>query len=1080
MNQKDKRLLIVFLLSAFFFVAVQAQKVTLNTGNVTVKEAMQRLKKATGYTFVFYASDVDTSKRVKVSANNASIEDVAKQILAGQNVTFTVKDRNIVVQNAQTGNGKMITSRGRITDSNGEPVVGATIKQKGTTNGTVTDADGYFSLDVPENAPLVVSYVGADDSEVRAQQNISVQMRDDVKALDEVVVVGYGTMRKRDLTGSIASVKAEDIVRTPTTNVMDAIQGQVAGFDITKTSGDLGSELNLTLRGNRSIYGNNAPLFIIDGMEGSYDDLNPNDIASVEVLKDASSTAIYGAAGANGVIIITTKDPQKGRFNINFDAYYGLNKVTSFPKINTGDDYINFRREAARTAGKWSSSADDESIFPSYMWNLIQNNQWVDWFDLATRDGMTANYNLSTSYSNDRMSSYFSLGYNNTKGIQDGEQMKRYSARAKFDFKANRYLSYGLNLYALYSDYDARASRVWNRIICTPPLGTPYDEDGNLVLYPVGGDTGNINPLADNAPGEYVNNTRTLTVMPQIYAELRPIEGLSFKTVLGGNLKNVKNGEFVGNNSFYGLQTGSYARTPNTFTYNYQWQNIITYKFKIGDAHDFTITGVTDWEKNRREYSLAQANTFDTSSYSYHNLGGATGVPNVASTYVQSQTMSYVARLNYSLLGRYLFTLSSRWDGSSMLADGNKWDVFPAAAFAWRISDEPFMSGTRNWLSNLKLRLSYGVTGNSGAEEYATLDYSRTGVFGFQDIAVAYSGYSQNVANLSLGWEKSRMIDIGLDVGLFNGRIEVVADWYKTKTSDLLFQQSLPYAEGGYASKSFKVWTNVGKTENTGVELAINSRNIVRKNFTWNTMFTFAANKEKVVETTSDGPLYYSDNYYLIKDEPIHTYYMYKYLGIWGTADAEEAAKYGQNPGEVRVEDVDNNYKLNTDDYQIVGHADPDWTAGLINQFTFMNFDLSIHMLARWGWTIGYGLTGWYRNDGLTPSPTICDYWTPENQDARYPRPNMEKSQDTYANTSSLNLYDASYLKIKTITLGYTLPKSLTNRIKIERLRVYATASNPFIFAKSHYLKDYDLEKGGNDDDAPLTKQFVFGINVSF
>jgi TonB-linked SusC/RagA family outer membrane protein len=974
--------------------------------------------------------------------------------------------------------------KGHVVDETGEPLIGVTVKIKGGSTGAVTDIDGNFQLkNVPSNATLELSYVGyaTQTIAVGSQSNIEVTMKPEDNQLNEVVAIGYGTVKKRDLTGSVASVKSEELMRTPTTNVMEAVQGKVAGFDITRSSGSLGSEMKLTLRGNRSIYGDNSPLFIIDGMEGSYDELNPNDIASVEVLKDASSTAIYGAAGANGVIIITTKSPEKGKFNINLDAYYGVNAVSSFPKVNTGQRYIDFRREAARTAGEWSSEDDDSTIFPSYMWELIQNDQWVDWYDLATQTGATQNYTLSTSFSNDRVNSYVSLGYNDTKGIIKGEEMKRYSVRGKFDFKANKIVSYGLNLYALYQDYDARSSRVWNRILCTPPLGTPYAENGDLVLYPVGGDTNYINPLADNAPGEYVWNTKTLAVTPQIYVEIKPITGLSFKSVLGGDLKNVKGGHFIGNNSFNGLQTGSYAETPNTFTYNYEWQNILTYQFKIGDKHSFVVTGVTDWEKNRHETSNAVANDFDESNYAYHNLGAATGVPSVSSSYVQNQKMSYAARVNYTLMDRYLFTVSGRLDGSSMLASGNKWDFFPAAAFAWRISDEPFMQSTQKWLSNLKLRLSYGTTGNAGAEEYATLNYSRTGILGFQDVGESYSGYSQNVANQDLGWEKSTMIDVGLDIGLFKGRIDIVADWYRTSTKDLLFQQSLPYAVGGYAGNDFKIWANVGKTRNTGFELAINSHNFVGPKFTWDTTFSFATNKEEVVKTTSDGPLKLSDNFYLIKGEPIYTYYMYKYDGIWGTDEADEAALYGREPGQIKVaENGEKDYKLNSDDYYVIGHRDPDWTAGLTNTFTYKNFDFSFQLIARWGWTIAYGLTGWYRLDGLTPSPEVCDYWTPENQDARYPRPNMNSSTDTYQSTSSLDYYDGSYVKVKNISLGYTLPEKWLKSIHMQKLRVYFTANNPFIFAKSKYLKDYDLEKGGDDDDAPLTKEFVFGLNVTF
>lgn len=973
------------------------------------------------------------------------------------------------------------TVKGHVVDENGEPMIGVTVKLVGAVGGAVTDVDGAFALSGADGKELQFSYTGYKTQTVKAQGVMNVTMEPDVMGLDDVVVVGYGTMKKRDLTGSVSSVKSSEIVKTPTVNVMEAIQGQVAGFDIIRTTGELGDHTSLSIRGNRSIYGNNEPLFIIDGIEGSFDAVNPNDIESVEVLKDASSTAIYGSAGANGVVLITTKSAQKGKFQVNFDAYWGWNKATSFPKINSGQDYINFRREAAKTAGKWSSPADDESIFPSYMWPLIQENKWVDWFDLATQTGTTQNYNLSSTYSNDRVSSYISLGYNSTEGITRDEKMKRYTARAKVDFTPNRYLAYGLNVYALYQDYDHMNGRLWNRIICTPPLGTPYDEAGNMVLYPVGGNTGDTNPLADLNSGQYVNNSKTLTVMPQAYVEIKPIDGLSFKSILGGTLNNTDRGIFKGKSSFDGLATGSEASKENIFTYNYQWQNILTYNLKLGDIHDFVFTGITDWQKRRYQTGKGTAFNFDETSYQYHNLGAGSGTPKVESSYVQSQTMSYALRLNYSLLGRYLFTLSGRWDGSSMLAEGKKWDFFPAAAFAWRISDEAFMEKTKSWLSNLKLRVSYGVTGNAGASEYATLDYSRTGNIGFQDVSQPYSGYSENIANLELGWEKSKMIDVGLDIGLFNGRVEIVADYYNTKTTDLLYQKSLPYAAGGFASSNFKIWTNVGETKNRGFELAINSRNIMTKDFTWTTAFTFATNKEEVVKTTSDNPLQFGD-FYLVSGEPIHTYYMYKYVGIWGTDQAEEAAKYGQKPGQIHVEDLDGDGKINADDYQVIGTTDPDWMAGMTNSFYYKGFDFSFQLIARWGQIFRNGITGWYRLNGLSPSPSVCDYWTPENQGARYPQPNMEGNEDPYQGngTSSLNYFNGSYLKVKNITLGYTLPKNLVKKACINSARIYATVSNPFIFAKNSYLKDYDLEKGGNDDDAPLTKQIVLGVNVTF
>ncbi len=974
------------------------------------------------------------------------------------------------------------TVSGQVTDEKGEPMIGVSVLVKGTKTGAITDFNGNFKIDVPAGArEFQVTYMGYKPQTVRITGgNMVISMEPDNQLLDEVVVVGYGTVKKRDLTGSVSSVRSEDIARVPTGNVIEAIQGQVAGLDITRTSGDASAALNMTLRGTRSINGSNTPLFIIDGMEGSYDELNPNDIASVEILKDASSTAVYGAAGANGVIIITTKSPRKDRFSINLDAYYGWNVISDFPEVNRGQDYINLRREAKRTAGEWNGPEDDATLFPSNIQQYIDNGQWVDRFDLLSRTGTTESYNLSTSYSNDRMTSYFSLGYYELEGIMKGDGLKRYSARAKIDFKANDIVKYGLNLYAMYSDNDQRYSRIWNRIIQMPPVGEPYDENGNLTDYPIQGSGSDINPLADTGEGQYANNIKTLSLSPQVYVELTPLKGLSFKSVLGGYFRNVKQAEYTGTNSYQGLEAGLVQATiPNTLTYNYKWQNILTYNFKINEDHDFTLTGVTEWAKDRKEEVTATANGFDTNSYLYHNLGASTGTPQVSSSYVGSQKMSYVARVNYSYKGRYLLTLSSRWDGSSIMADGNKWDVFPAGAIAWRVSDEAFMSGVKA-VSNLKLRASYGVTGNSGAAEYATLDKSRTGIFGFQDTPAPYSGYSLTKANKDLGWEKSYMTDLGFDLGLFNDRLNIVFDWYRTNTKDILYSLSLPYATGGYGSSPFNIWANVGETRNTGVELNITSHNFTGPKFNWSTTLTFSTNKEKVVKTTSDGPLQYGD-YYLIPGEPLKTYYGFKYAGIWGTAEEAEAAKYSQYPGQVHIaEKGEPNYTLNSDDYYVLGNADPKWSGSLLNNFSYKNFDLSVLLIARWDWTINYGLTGWYRANGLSPSPTVCDYWTPENQNARYPRPDsrIDNGQDPYQQWA--NYFDGSYLKIKTISLGYTLPKKWLGNLKIDRLRVYFTANNPFIFTKCDYLKDYDPEKGGDDDDTPLSKQYVFGVNISF
>ena len=957
----------------------------------------------------------------------------------------------------------------------GDPVVGAVVQVNGS-NGAyaTTGLDGEYTINAPANGSLVFTLLGykTQTVPVNGRATVNVSLETDSEMLDEVVFIGYGTMRKRDLTGSVASVRSEEILKRPTSNVMEALQGQVAGLDITRTTGDASAGVNMILRGNRSINGSNTPLFIIDGMEGSYSELNPADIASVEVLKDASSTAVYGSAGANGVVIITTKNPAKGKFSVNFDGYHGINKIVSFPAINTGQDYIDFRRLAMQNGGEYTT---DANLFPSFIQNAIDKGQWVDWWKELAQTGTTDNYNLSTSFSNDRVDAYFSVGYYELNGITLNDRLKRYSIRTKLDFKANNWLKYGINIYAMYGNTDKRNSRVWNRVLNMVPVGVPYDENGTVRPFPIDGDTA-LSPIADLEPGQYANNVKTLSLTPQGYVEITPLKGLSFRSVIGAYLSNAKTGIYTGTKSYQGLEWAQIqAQARNSFTYNYKWQNILTYDTTIASAHNLTVTAVAEWTKNQSEFSQAIANGYDADIYSYFNLAAATSTPQISSGFTGTQMMSYVGRINYSYKGKCIATISARADGASVLAAGHKWAVFPAGAVAWRISDEPWMKGISQ-ISNLKLRASYGVTGNAGASAYATQNLVRNGVYGMQDVTTNYSGYQTNIANQNLEWEKSYTWDVGFELGLFRDRIALEFDWYNTHTTGLLYRQSLPYAQGGYGSSPFSMWANVGETLNRGVEITLNTRNIITRDFQWTSTLTFARNKEQVLKTTQDTPLQFG-SYYLIPGEPIQTYYNYKYAGIWGTAEAENAALYGAIPGEVKLEDVNNDHKYNQDDYQVLGYNTPLWTAGFTNNFTWKNFDLSIHAIARWGWMMSYGITGWYSRSGLSPSPKICDYWTPENQSARWPAPNSVRS-DTYAGAA--NRLDASYIKIKNIQLGYTLPQKWSDAIGISRARVYFTASDPLIWTKVKYFKDYDPEKGGDDDDTPLSKEFVFGINITF
>lgn len=972
---------------------------------------------------------------------------------------------------------------GTVMDDSGEPLMGVTVMVKGDAKtSTSTNIDGKFSIKVPAGTPLLFSYVGYDPVTVKASNNMIVTMKDGFVNLDEVVAIGYGTMKKRDLTGAISSVKSEDIKRAPTGNVMEAIQGQVPGLDITRSSGEAGSGVNIQLRGTRSIYGSNGPQFIIDGMPGSYDDINPSDVESIEVLKGASATAIYGSAGANGVVIITTKNAEKGKFRINFDGYYGWNKVSKFPEMNMGENYINFRREAMRTAGLWNGPEDDANLFPAHIQKYVDAGKWVNWFDEGTQTGRTQNYTFNTSYSNDKVNTTVSFGYYNIEGILKDDKYDRYTLHSKLEFTANPYIKYGVYFNGKYVNNGKRHNRIWNRMLFNAPLGDVYNDDGTLTLYPIEGESTYTNILADNVEGAYINNTKTISVTPRGFVEITPVKGLIITSVLGSSLSSSKSSNYTGPNSYVGLESNkNEASISNSFSWGYNWQNTITYKFNLKQLHDFTITGVTEWAKSYSESNSSTAYGFDSDDFGYHNLGAATGVPVVSSGYGQGQSMSFALRANYSFMGRYLASVTSRWDGASLLAQGHKWDVFPAASIGWRISDEPFMHNL-TWLSNLKIRAEYGVTGNSGASRYATMAYSTHGFLGFQDERIPYSAYSQQFANLDLGWEKSYNWNAGIDMGFLNNRITASIDWYRTDTKDLLFNKPMPFEAGGSGNSSdqLKIWANVGETRNHGLEMAFTSNNIVTRDFQWSTTLTFATNKNKVVKTIMDSPMEFKNGWWLIPGEGVHTYYGYKYDGIWSTDEAEEAKKFGMEPGQVRIaENGEPNYTLNTDDYYVLGNTDPKWSASMLNTIHYKGFDLSFLLITRWDYTIHYGVAGWYRTDGINPAPVICDYWTPENQNARYPRPDARSSDGKALNYDQANYFDGSYVKVKNITLGYTMPKNVLNKLGVQNARVYFTTDNPFIFTKSKYLKYYDPEKGGSEESAPLSKQFVIGLNLS-
>lgn len=981
------------------------------------------------------------------------------------------------------------TIKGQILDETGESMIGVSVLVKGTIIGTVTDFDGNYTLEVPSGKNILeISYIGYKTKEITIGNNslINIKMEPDTQALDEVVVIGYGTVKKRDLTGAVASMKNEDVTVAPTSNVMEALQGKIAGMDIVKSSGQVGEDVSILLRGSRSIYGSNEPLFIIDGIPGSYSQVNPSDIESVDVLKDASSTAIYGSAGANGVVIITTKRGKEGKATVNFDAYYGFSGSPNYKHGMVGDEWVNYQREAYKYKnGDYPS--DMSALFGNQDYTDAYNaGKWIDWIDEASGNtATTQKYSLSVSGGSEKTKIFASTSYNREEGLLSNDNLNKYSLRLNIDQEIFSWAKMGFTSNLTYQDRNQGVKNTFTKGLSSFPLGDAYDQNGKINHEYI---TGQYSPLGDFIEDQYVNNTRSTYLNVSGYLELSPIKDFTFTSRINGTLSDSRQGQYWGDQC--NANRPSYAGSPhaaitNKNAWNYTWENILSYNTTIAKDHNIGGSVITSWNKNQNDSSLAAASGQMVDRWSFWRLASGAS-QHVESDFAQTQKMSFAVRFNYSYKGKYLFTFSNRWDGVSQFSAGHKWDSFPAGAIAWRISDEPFMNVAKNWLNNLKLRVGYGITGNSGGvDAYGTTTqayvYTGNGLT-LNGQNSSFTQYTGTYGSKDLGWEKSYNWNVGLDYGILNNRVDGSIEWFKTTTKGLLFKRTLPITSGltGWGSP-LSIWQNIAETSNQGVEVTINSHNIKTKDFSWNTTLSVTWSKEKI-EKLPDGDLI-SEN--LFVGHSIKSIYGYKYTGIWGTNTPQDILDaYGVKPGFIQIETLEKDgdggvHKYSTNDRQVLGHTNPDWIVGLNNTFTYKNFDLSVFAMARYGQTINSDLLGYYTAEQSVTTNQLAgaDYWTENNQGAYYPAPGTGSEQSTVI--SALRVRDGSFIKVKNITLGYTFPVNISRKALMEKCRIYATAYNPFIYVKDKQLKGTDPETNGSDA-FPTFRQFVFGVNLTF
>jgi len=1001
------------------------------------------------------------------------------------------------------------TVTGKITDqATGLPLTGVNVNVKGTTTTVVSDANGNFSIAVPSSgSSLVFSYVGYGTLEkpVGNETTFSVVMSSTQKTMDEVVVIGYGTARRRDLTGSVTSIKNDVITQTPTHNALEAIEGRAAGVDITRTSGAPGSGVNISVRGFKSIpgtrdeiYQRNSPLIIIDGFQGGdLSTLNSNDIESIDILKDASATAIYGAQGANGVIIVTTKRGSAGKVRVNYNGYYGVNEFV-YPDLRIGEEYLNLRREALRTTGNWSSPADDNKLFTTLPGEAtaVQAGDWVDWIDLLSRNGRLNNHNISVSAGNDKTKVFFSTGYFNEQGVVRNADYKRYNLRLNLDQNISKIFKAGLTSQVTFSNQNNRRDPL-SQAFTISPLGQVYDSNGVINQYPLAYGTASdnrISPLADErTPFISRDNIVRTNVLAGGYLELTPLRGLTIRSNFNATLDFSRRGTYNDKTSL--AQNGSGLSVASQTTGNTRfldWNNVLTYSKTFNSDHKITLTGITSYLRSDEDQLTASGTGQVLASQLYYGLSGTDADSrSITSPFFRWVNLAYAGRINYSYKGKYVLYLSGRYDGASRLSEGHKWDFFPSGGIAWNISDESFLEDVKA-ISDLKLRATYGVSGNYNIDIYGTqsgLTYSSRMSFG-EVPAPAYF-FNPTVGNPDLGWEKSATVNLGLDFGLLDNRITGSIDAFRTRTSDILYKRGLPQSTG-----VVDVYENIASTLNRGIEAAVTSQNIRGEDLRWSTTVTFSKIHQEIVDVVNGNDIIHptaSERESLLIGHPITSFYTYVKEGIWQTDEAAEAAAYHWNtptgatfkPGDIKLKDISGpNGKPDgvidaTYDRTYIGSTVPDWVGGLQNTINYKNFDLGVFLLFRYGQTIDAEILGRYNPGGLGNSPSVIDYWTPENPTNDFPRPFENGSIINYNGYQTLTFVDGSFFKVKTLTLGYTLPKSISRKIASDNIRFYITGNNLYTKTRSHLIRGYDPERGGSLSN-PIGRQFVFGINAGF
>lgn len=1070
-----KRVICIPFLLFFFFAAfsLQAQNISIS-GSQTTKTAFRQIEKQTKMSVDYDESVLNPNKRINLSVNNRPLNEAMEMILKDSGCSYSIRGNHIVifaieakelVDNRQSDKNKVIS--GEITDEEGTPIIGANVVEKGTINGVITDMNGQFSLTVSPSSTLQISYIGFIMQEVQVKDKASFQimLREDTQTLDEVIVVGYGTARKREIVGAMAGVKGQEFSNASTANIKDVLQGKIAGVDV-PSSQIPGDDRGIEIRGVRSLSASSSPLVIIDGVPGSLSDVNSYDIESMEVLKDAASSAIYGSRGANGVILVTTKRGKKDiKREVTFNSYLGIN-VPNMVSMQSGDQYAQMRRDGYRIAHGWDKPFTDEDVFAASELDMIRSGNYTDWQDLVFRNGFIQSYHLGISNSGEKTQLYLSFKYDNEEGYYRTHEIENMNLTVNADHELAKFWKIGTSI-RLRRNNTSGYKVYGNDIFYMTPLSQPYKEDGEMNFYPNPINTSGYNPLANYLPGQFIDDKQRNIVNLNLTSRISFTNELTMSTNFGYTYNAYKAGYFYGKESHNnkGVKTSSGKAYQNYDQYTLN--NIISYDKQFGD-HQLTVDLVGEIQSYKYDTSKLSGENQPVEYTTYHNLASNSDNIQITSTYEEWSMASGLARARYNYKNKYFINGAIRADGSSRLAKGRKWAYFPSGGIGWSIKDEGFMENMQ-WISNLKARASYGTVGNTVIRPFQTQAGLLQGSYLWGETAgdKFYTFHPGSMVNLDLGWEISKTFNAGLDYGFLNNKINGYFEFYNTKTSDVLMERAIPNFNG-----FSKIWQNIGETQNRGIEMNMNINPVRKKDLTIDFTVNVSRNWEKILKLISGEDL--PNNKWFI-GEPMGVLYNYEKIGIWQLGEEEEAAKYNATPGDIKIKDQNGDGSISAaEDRIILGQTRPKWIASVGGNIQYKGFDFSFNINSRWGYKFAFNPFNDIVLDGQRWMPSV-DYWTPDNPTNKYPKADQSNGYDTYRGANGYQKGD--HIKLQDITLGYSFDRILSNSLGIRKARLYVQLRN---IAYLYRATDFDITPEITEVNYNVPSSYNFGINVTF